>query len=73
MVVKQADRPIKGFDDKSTLQPPEADWTPRREGYDFKEAKRLLTERGGFDVRRVIEWKKKRLSWHLGVNALAPH
>jgi len=59
MVVKQADRPIKGFDDKSTLQPPEADWTPRREGYDFKEAKRLLTERGGFDVRRVIEWKKK--------------
>ena len=30
MVVKHVDRPIKGFDDKSTLQPPEADWTPRR-------------------------------------------
>lgn len=25
MVVKHVDRPIKGFDDKSTLQPPEAD------------------------------------------------
>jgi hypothetical protein len=28
MVVKHVDRPIKGFDDKSTLQPSEADWTP---------------------------------------------
>ena len=62
MVVKHVNRPIKGFDDKSTLQPSEADWTPRREGYDFKEAKRLLTDRGGLDVGRVVEWKKKDCS-----------
>jgi hypothetical protein len=59
MVVKQADRPIKGFDDKSTLQPPEADWTPRREGYDFKEAKRLLTERGGLMSGGLLSGRKK--------------
>src|SRR5271163_2175153 len=59
MVVKHVHRPMKGFDDKSTLQPPEADWTPRREGYDFKEAKRLLADRGGLMLGGLLSGRKR--------------
>jgi hypothetical protein len=58
MVVKHVDRPIKGFDDKSTLQPSKADWTPRRGGYDFKEAKRLLADRVGLMLEELLSGKK---------------
>lgn len=65
MVVKHVDQPIKGFDDKSTLQPSRALTGRHVETVmTLKEAKRLLAERGGM--------KEKGLPWYLGVNALVP-